>query len=112
MVGMNSQGGAPFSYAEVRPYAVVGSLDELRGPEHGVMALPMELAWGGRAEFDLDDDYDRAAVYKIVLEEGRVDHLRRLVNGRLLVEHWSEVLPARPVRARWEQRFPELRRVA
>jgi hypothetical protein len=112
MVGMSSRSGAPFSYAEVRPYVVVGSLDELRGPEHGVVALPLELAWGGRTEFDLDDDYDRAAVYKIVLEEGGVDHLRRLVNGRLLVEHWSEVLPARPVRVRWEQRFPELRRAA
>jgi hypothetical protein len=72
----------------------------------------MELTWGGRTEFDLDDAYDRAAVYKIVLEEGGADHQRRLINGRLLLEHWSEVLPARQVRARWEQRFPELRHAA
>jgi hypothetical protein len=112
MMVMSVQSGAPFSYAEVRPYEVAGSLDEPHGPEHGVVALPMELAWAGRTEFDLDDAYDRVAVYKIVLEEGGVDHQRRLINRRLLVEHWSDVLPARPVRVRWEQRFPELRRAA
>jgi len=109
---MSGQGGAPFSYAETRPYEVAGSLEELQGPEHGVVALPLELAWSGRTEFDLDDDYDRAAAYKIVLEEGAGRHLRQLINGRLLVEHWREVLPARPVRALWERRFPELRRAA
>jgi hypothetical protein len=31
---------APFGYAEVRPYAVAASLDELRGPVHGVLELP------------------------------------------------------------------------
>jgi hypothetical protein len=67
----------PFSYADVRPYAVAGSLDELRGPEHGAVELPRELAWSGRRRFDLDDDYDRAAVDKIILEEGREEHFRR-----------------------------------
>lgn len=62
---------APFGYAEVRPYAVAPSLSELRGPAHGVLDLPHELAWSGRRSFDLDDDYDRAAAYKIILEEGR-----------------------------------------
>lgn len=75
-----------------------------------MVALPLELAWGGRTEFD--DDYDRAAVYKIVLEEGRVDHQRRLISGRLLVKHWDEIVPARPVRALWERHFPQLRHAA
>jgi hypothetical protein len=44
-----------------------------------------------------------------VLEEGAGRHPRQLINGRLLVEHWREVLP---VRALWERRFPELRRAA
>jgi hypothetical protein len=97
------------SYAEVRPYAVAESLDELQGPAHGVLELPHELAWSGRRCFDLDDDYDRGAAYKIVLEEGREEHFRRLVNGTLLRRHWGEIRPARQVRALWEQRFPELR---
>ncbi|MFG2248166.1 hypothetical protein [Spirillospora sp. NPDC048823] len=109
---MEGHSGAPFSYTETRPYEVAGSLSELQGPEHGVVVLPLELAWGGRTEFDLDDDYDRSAVYKIVLEEGGAEHQRRLINGRLLVEHWDEILPARPVRALWERRFPRLRYAA
>ncbi|WP_330251495.1 hypothetical protein OG874_35970 [Nocardia sp. NBC_00565] len=58
---MSDHAGTPFSFAEVRPYEVVDSLVELRGPEHGVLRLPVELAWGGRTEFDLDDAYDRTA---------------------------------------------------
>ncbi len=92
----------PFSFAEVKPYEVVESLTELHGPEHGVLRLPVELAWGGRIEFDLDDDYDRTAAYKIVLEEGTTRHLRELVSGRLLTAIWAQMRPARPVRALWE----------
>jgi hypothetical protein len=106
---MTSQDGPPFTYAEVRPYAVALSLAELQGPDHGVLELPHELAWSGRRRFDLDDDYDRDAAYKIVFEEGREEHFRRFVNGTLLRRHWAEIHPARQVRALWEQRFPELR---
>jgi hypothetical protein len=102
----------PFSYAEVRPYEIVDSLDELHGPEHGVLRLPTSLAWGGRVEFDLDDPYDRAAIYKIILEEGARRELRELINGRLLLSIWHEMLPARPVRSLWEHRFPALRHTA
>jgi hypothetical protein len=104
--------GARFSYAEVRPYAVAESLDELHGPVHGAVELPHELAWSGRRRFDLDDDYDRAAAYKIILEEGREEHFRQFLNARLLRLCWHQIRPARQVRALWEGRFPELRRAA
>jgi len=104
------RGTEPFSYAEIRPYAVAESLDELRGPAHGALVLPRELAWSGRHRFDLDDDYDRAAAYKIILEEGREEHFRRFLNAGLLRRYWQEILPARRVRALWESRLPELRR--
>lgn len=109
---MSGQSGARFSYAETRPYVIVDSLDDLQGPDHGVMTLPHELAWSGRTDFDLDDGYDRAAFYKIVLEEGIERHLAALLNSQLLVRHWAEINPARHVRARWEQRFTELRSAA
>jgi hypothetical protein len=66
---MDDHSRALFSYAEVRPYEVAASLEELHGPEHGTLRLPSGLAWSGRAEFDLDNSYDRTAAYKIVLEE-------------------------------------------
>ncbi|MFD2079497.1 hypothetical protein SAMN05421678_11619 [Actinopolymorpha cephalotaxi] len=102
----------PFSYAEVRPYAVTESLEELRGPDHGFLDLPQHLAWSGRRRFDLDDDYDRAAAYKIILEEGREDDFRHYLNASLLRSNWNDILPARRVQALWEGRFPDLRRAA
>jgi hypothetical protein len=108
---MSSQKGVPFTYAEIRPYAVAESLEELRGPNEGTLELPHELAWSGRRLFDLGDDYDRAAAYKIVLEEGGEEHFRRYLNAGLLLRYWREILPARRVRALWERRFPELRSV-
>ncbi|WP_227997519.1 hypothetical protein [Nocardia australiensis] len=106
---MSDHTETPFSFAEVTPYEVVDSLTELHGPEHGTLHLPVELAWSGRTEFDLSDDYDQTAAYKIVLEEGTRRHLRELVSGRLLSAIWSQMRPARPVRALWENKFPQLR---
>jgi hypothetical protein len=34
---MSNRMSAPFSYAEVRPYEVAESLDELHGPDHGLL---------------------------------------------------------------------------
>lgn len=110
--GMGSEPIGPFSYAELKPYAVPGSLDELEGPEHGLIWLPHHLAWSGRREFDLDDDYDRAALYKVVLEEGQQEDVRRFLSHRILRLIWSGIVPARQVRGLWERRFPELRRAA
>lgn len=61
----------------------------------GVLTLPHELAWSGRRSFDLDDPYDLGALYKIVLEEGRQQYFRALLNGEVLRRHWDEFLPAR-----------------
>jgi hypothetical protein len=105
---MSSGEDALFSYAQVRPYVVAASLGELKGPVHGSLELPRELAWSGRRIFDLDDDYDRSAAYKIILEEGQEEHFRRYLNARLLVAHWRRIRPARQVAASWERRFPEL----
>lgn len=110
--GLMESMGASFSYAQVRPYAVAESLDDLRGPAHGELELPHELAWSGRRQFNLDDDYDRAAAYKIILEEGRENHFRRYLNAGLLRRYWQEIRPARRVRQLWEERFPDLRRAA
>jgi hypothetical protein len=106
---MSSSGGVPFTYAETRPYALPDSLDELHGPMGGTLELPHELVWSGRRRFDLDDDYDRSAAYKIILEEGREEHFRRYLNSWLLRRYGRQILPARQVRVLWEERFPELR---
>ena len=90
--------------------ATAVALSGFRGLQHGVLGFPRELAWSGRRRFDLDDDYDRSAMYKIILEEGQEEHFRRFLNAGLLRRNWREVMPARQVRALWESRFPELLR--
>src|SRR5262249_27799155 len=47
------------------------SLDELHGPEEGVIVLPRHLAWPGLREFDLSDDRLRRSLYGIVLTQVR-----------------------------------------
>jgi hypothetical protein len=104
MAGMDTKRPAPFSVADIKPYAVPASLDDLEGPDQGVVTLPVDVAWTGRREFDLDDEYDRAAMYKIVLEEGQVADQRRLLNRKVLRRDWRKLFPARQVRALWESR--------
>ena len=57
------------------------SLDELHGPEQGVIVLPRHLAWPGMREFDLSDDRLRRSLYGIVLTQGRRNDMARFVNG-------------------------------
>ena len=64
------------------------SLDELHGPERGVIVLPRHLAWPGLREFDLSDDRLRRSLYGIVLTQGRRNDLARFVNARLLRQDW------------------------
>ena len=64
------------------------SLDELHGPEEGVIVLPRHLAWPGLREFDLSDDRLRRSLYGIVLAQGRRNDMARFVNARLLRADW------------------------
>jgi hypothetical protein len=64
------------------------SLDELHGPELGIIVLPRHLAWPGLREFDLSDDRLRRSLYGIVLTQGRRNDMARFVNARLLRADW------------------------
>jgi hypothetical protein len=62
------------------------SLDELTGPEHGVMELPLHTAWSGLRILDLDRPRQRMSLYRTVLAEGMHDGLRRFLNKAVLLE--------------------------
>ena len=64
------------------------SLEDLHGPEQGVVVLPRHLAWPGLREIDLSDDRLRRSLYGIVLTQGRRNDMARFVNARLLREDW------------------------
>ncbi|AWW43204.1 hypothetical protein ADL00_41515 [Streptomyces sp. AS58] len=86
------------------------SLDELHGPTHGVVDLPLHVAWSGMTSYDLDKPRQRMGLYRTVLHEGLHDDLPRLLDRDLLVQMWPvlRTLVGRTVRTVWEDAFPQL----
>jgi hypothetical protein len=83
-------------------------LEDLHGPERGVIVLPRHLAWPGMREFDVTDDRLRRSMYGIVLTQGRRNDLARFVNPRLLTQDWPLLRSSLdPKLRRWcERRLP------
>jgi hypothetical protein len=93
-----------------RPVLVADSLDELTGPEHGVVELPQRLMWNPNRRFDLDDPDLLLWMYENVLREAiRRNELRQWINGHVLVRVWRKLNLPRPVRQAWEARHAQLR---
>ncbi|MCL9762167.1 hypothetical protein [Frankia sp. AiPa1] len=110
MSGMPSGGPPPGSrYADVRPYAIANSLDELRGPTSGVVVLDRWLDWSGSARYDLTNPGRLTRMYETVLREAsRTADLSRWLEGSTLIRLWGDLVLPPQVRSRWEARFPEL----
>lgn len=93
-----------------RPALVAGSLNELNGPEHGIVELPQRLMWNPNRRFDLDNHDLLLWMYENVLREAiRYDELRRWINAKILMRVWPELNLPRGVRQAWEARYPQLR---
>ncbi|WP_142270018.1 hypothetical protein OHU34_44500 (plasmid) [Streptomyces sp. NBC_00080] len=86
------------------------SLEDLRGPEHGDVALPLHVAWSGMTVYNLDKPRQRMGLYRTVLHEGLSEDVSRYLNRDLLVQMWPvlRTLVGRTVRAVWEDAFPQL----
>ncbi|MGW2324084.1 transcriptional regulator [Streptomyces sp. NPDC001155] len=87
------------------------SLNELTGPEHGLVELPLHIAWSGLRTLDLDLPRQRMSLYRTVLAEGMRDDLCRFLNRGILLELWPVLhkLISRAIKDVWEEAFPELR---
>jgi hypothetical protein len=110
-MGTGIGGGAPSGsrYADQRPYAVAGQLEDLRGPTSGVVELDRSLDWTGRARYDLDNPRRLASMYETVLREAtRPEDLARWLDGATLVRLWPTLVLPRQVQDLWRARFPEL----
>ncbi|MFD6315799.1 hypothetical protein [Streptomyces nigra] len=86
------------------------SLDELRGPTHGVVELPLHMAWSGMTSYEMGKPRQRMGLYRTVLHEGPHDDLPLYLNQDLLLPLWPvlRTLVGRTVRTVWEDAFPEL----
>ncbi|MFE2322576.1 hypothetical protein ACFXD5_01355 [Streptomyces sp. NPDC059385] len=113
MVTPPSDSAAP-SAAEVLHARYAGrlpaSLEKLAGPRHGVVVLPLHLAWSGLRAYDLDRPRLRMGLYRTVLAEGQHEDLVSLLNRDLLPAQWPvlRTLVSRHLREVWEDAFPEL----
>lgn len=81
------------------------SLEELRGPLKGEVALPLHVFWSGpdpgSARWDLADPAARRSLYEIVLQQGELEELRTLVHGPELVRLWPSLYLPVWVRQAW-----------
>lgn len=81
------------------------SLDELQGPLTGSVGLPIWIFWSGSdpqsVRWDLADADARRSFYEVVLQEGGLDDVRRLVNGAELVRIWDRLYLPPWIRAAW-----------
>lgn len=99
-------------FRDIKPYAVVDSLDQLQGPVGGVVELSHSVLWApGGGRVDLDEPGGLGLAYRAVLNEGTVEDLVRVIHCDRLVAAWPELMLPFRVRELWESRFPELRPV-
>jgi hypothetical protein len=86
------------------------TLDDLTGPAHGTVQLPLHVAWSGQTAFDLDRPKPCMHMYRIVLAEGQHDDVNAYLNRDLLLSQWPvlRALISTTVRNVWESAFPEL----
>ncbi|MGW0538018.1 hypothetical protein [Streptomyces sp. NPDC003032] len=85
-------------------------LEDLVGPAHGTVDLPLHVAWSGRRSYTLDQPRSRMGLYRTVLAEGQRQDLISFLNRDLLLAQWPvlRTLISRPARHAWEAAFPEL----
>jgi len=86
------------------------SLHALAGPRHGIVQLPLHIAWSGLTAFDVDRPPLRMSMYQIVLTEGLRDDFAAYLDGQYLVTQWPvlRTILSPPIRRAWEAGFPEL----
>lgn len=96
-------------FQDAKPYEIVDSLDDLRGPTRGPLKLPVTLWWSGPHDtFEASDPEDRAMAYSAVLSNARRDEIGTYVNRDLLIKDWPRLTIDRRVVDLWSQAFPEL----
>lgn len=96
-------------YESTIPYDVPSSLDELVGPESGLVEVGSHIDTSPRPVYDLADPDQVWALYTRVVRDGMVSDQQSLLRQDWLVRLWpSLMLPAR-CRSQWEMAFPALR---
>lgn len=86
------------------------SLDELRGPSSGTVVRPLSVSTASSSVYNIDNRFDLAALYQLVITEASRDDVVKYLDRELLISNWTRLNLATDVRAAWEARFAELSR--
>lgn len=92
------------------------ALSELHGPTAGELGLPATLFWSGpdprSVRWDVADLDRRRDLYEIVLVEGTLDDISRLIDATALIEVWDRMYLPQRVRAAWRTLIDDSRTAA
>ncbi len=97
---------------------IVERWEDLRGPRHGTVAVPRDLAdyAGETANLDLEETVGPARVasdvirlYARVITRGSIGDQAQILNPDLLIVNWTAHLTTPRVKELWESRFPQIR---
>lgn len=98
-------------YRNTKVYAVPDSLDDLRGPNGGMLDVPQSIHWAkkGGSTVDLSTPGGRSIAYGAALGEGTIEDVCSIINKDHLIADWPRIPKAIRTQQLWEDRFPELR---
>ncbi|NEC89657.1 hypothetical protein [Streptomyces sp. SID12501] len=113
MAAQSFSGSSPSTADVLRAryaYRLPDAIEDLAGPTHGQVPLPLHIAWSGLRSYDLDRPRQRMSLYRTVLAEGQRDDVAAFLHRDLLIEQWPvlRTLISRHIRTVWEEHFPEL----
>ena len=97
------------SYADFRQVLMPESLEAFHGPTHGVVTLPTWIDWSPRKTYNLDDKFDRAAFYSVVLSEAKAAEMGEYLDRDTLIRIWPSIGLSQKTTQAWEALFPELK---
>lgn len=96
-------------YADVRPYAMPENLEQLAGPDRGIVQPPAVLTGVPRRSYLMSDDRDAELLYRMIIREASTaGELARYLNVIVLKRLWPRLVLPPQCRMLWEERFPEL----
>lgn len=99
-------------FREIKPYEVVDSLDDLIGPKHGKLTLPVRVFWSGtRDTFDFDNDSQRRQAYQAILSNGRIEHQIAFLHRERLIDDWPKLALDNRVVDLWSSHHPDLAQI-
>ncbi|MFQ6486089.1 transcriptional regulator [Brachybacterium epidermidis] len=96
-------------FRDIKLYDIVDSLDDLRGPAHGVITPEdVRLKPIGRTTVDIDDDGDCLEMYREALTDCSADVIAQYVNKERLLELFPDLCLDDRVFDLWRGKFPEI----